>query len=261
MPFTLSHAAAALPLHYLLRGAVVLPALVIGCFLPDVPYFLPDPLFDINAHLLPGLVLFGLPCGYVIHALWQRVFLGPCLALLPRRYVLLFAANDPVPPRPAAWWSIGLSLFAGAVTHIVWDAFTHRRGLVVSSVPALAKPLMQWGNHALTPYALLQHGSTLVGLIWLAWYIRRSLRDATAVSSETGPAPALSVPQRLLVLAALTLAAAALVWLDFTWTAAPISAYNVVCRSISSAAIVTAIYALCWHAAHGKTGAEAIKPE
>src|SRR6185436_4345338 len=134
----------------------------------DVPYFLPDPLFDINAHLLPGLVLFGLPCGYALYFLWCRVFLGPCLALLPGRYSLLFVANDLAPPRRTAWWSIVLSLFAGAMTHIIWDAFTHRRGVVVHAVPALASPLVQLGSHALTPYALLQHGSTLVGLIWLA---------------------------------------------------------------------------------------------
>lgn len=247
MPFTLSHAAAALPLHYLLRDALVLPALVIGCFLPDVPYFLPDPLFDINVHLLPGLLWFGLPCGYAFYVVWQRVFLGPCVALLPRRYASLFAMPDP--SRRVAWWTIVLSLFAGSLTHIVWDAFTHRRGMVVHAVPMLAHPLVQWSGNTLTPYSLLQHGSTLVGLLWLAQYVRRRSSTAAALGAPRGPVTELPIAQRLLVLAMMMSAAAALVWADFAWTAAPFSAYNVVCRSISSAAIVAAIYALCWQAA------------
>jgi hypothetical protein len=240
MPFTFAHAAAALPLRFVLRGAAVFPALVIGCFIPDVPYFLPGPLANINAHRLPALILFGIPCGWTLHALWRRVFLRPSIALLPRRWGLLLAAPD---PQRAAWWATTLSFLAGAASHVAWDAFTHRRGLVVQAWPVLAHPLAHVGGHALPPYALLQHGSSILGIAVLALHFRRRLRDIAVDASARDAAAPLPVRARIVVVATLILAAAALA------CAPPLAPtlYDAVCRSVSSAALVAAIYALAWH--------------
>src|SRR5690349_9231341 len=97
MPFTLAHAAAALPIHRVLRGRAVYSMLVIGCFIPDVPYFLPEPLASINAHRLPGLVLFGVPCGWLIFLVWRAVLRKPCVALLPKRYADLLSPSLSTP--------------------------------------------------------------------------------------------------------------------------------------------------------------------
>lgn len=251
MPFTLSHAAAALPLRHLLRGAAVFPALVIGCFIPDIPYFLPDPIYAINAHQLPGLVLFGIPCGWAIYALWFGVFLQPSLALLPRRCARLLAESQAKRHWAAPWCSITLSLMAGAATHVVWDAFTHRRGVVVQAWPELAQPVVHAAGYALPTYVVLQHVSTVIGLAWLGLHVRRRLREVAREAPVPDAAPEWSLERRLLVIAALTVAAAALAWSELSPHAATplrFSAYNVVCRSISSAAVVAAVYALGWHA-------------
>jgi hypothetical protein len=253
MPFTLSHAAAALPLRSLLRGAAVFPALVIGCFIPDIPYFLPDPIYDINAHRLPGIFLFGIPCGWSIYVLWYAVFLKPTMALLPLRYALLL-----VPSTPKPWlanpWATTVSFMAGAFSHVVWDAFTHRRGLVVHVWPALAQPVMHLGHHALPPYFLLQHISTALGMVWLAFYVRRSLREIDGAATATAdPPPQLSTGVKVIVIAALMFLTEGLVWIGFSPNSSDplrLSVYNFVCRSISSAAIVAALYALAWHACY-----------
>jgi hypothetical protein len=254
MPFTLSHAAAALPLRALLRGAAVFPALVIGCFIPDVPYFLPYPLYDINAHQLPDLILFGIPCGWALYTLWYAIFLQPIRALLPERYALL------VVPLPAKrWfakpWATTLSLMAGAASHIVWDAFTHRRGFAVHAWPALAQPVMHIGPHALPSYFIFQYLSTLLGIVWLGLYVRRSLHefDREAPATAAKSPPELSPTARLIVIAVLMILAAGLVLSSFS-SSNPMplrfSAYNFVCRSVSSTAIVVAFYAIVWHASN-----------
>jgi len=250
MPFTLSHAAAALPLRPLLRGAAVFPALVIGTFVPDVPYFLPDPLYDINAHQLPGFLLFGIPCGWALYLSWLGVFLRPCQSLLPRRLARLLDA----PERAYRWWPVTASLMAGAATHVAWDAFTHRRGMAVHAWPALAHPVGLAG-HALPAYEILQHGSTIVGLVWLALHARRRSRERAEAATEPGWPSA----GRLAIAAALALGAATLVWCEFALAAAPprLSAYTLVCRSVSSAAVVATLYALSWHALYLRRGSRA----
>ena len=40
MPYTLSHAIVALPLHHLTRGKIPLAAVVVGSISPDFPYLL-----------------------------------------------------------------------------------------------------------------------------------------------------------------------------------------------------------------------------
>ena len=255
MPFTLSHAAAALPLRHLLRGAAVFPALVIGCFIPDVPYFLPEPFCNINAHYFPGLVFFGIPLGWMIYALWFGVLLEPSAALLPRRYGCLLSASALQHPLFARAWCVTLSLLAGAVSHIVWDAFTHRRGLVVHAWPALAQPVLHVGAHALPPYFVFQHGSTVVGILFLVLHVRRRLRQVTTTSAITESTPQLPAKCKIAVAAVLSVATAGLVWCTFSAADAPrFSAYNFVCCSISAGAAMTVIYALGWHVCYQRGG-------
>ena len=247
MPFTLSHAAAALPLRHLLRRTAVFPALVIGCFIPDVPYFLPEPLYNINAHQLPGLVLFGIPCGWAIYALWFGLLLEPSAALLPRQYATLLSASRSPHASAVRAWSVTLSLLAGAVSHVVWDAFTHRRGLVVNAWPALAKPVLHLGTHALPPYFVLQHGSTIVGIVCLVLHARHRLRQVPSTRLAAESTPQLAAKHKITVAAVLSMATAGFVWCTFSAANAPtLSAYNFVCCCISTAATVSVMYALAW---------------
>lgn len=249
MPFTLAHAAAALPLRHILRGNAVFPLLVIGCFIPDIPYFLPEPLAHINAHRLPGLVVFGVPCGWAIFLVWRIVLLEPSAALLPRRYAELLLASSSARTGATRWWPGTLSLLAGSLSHIVWDAFTHGRGLVVHAWPALAQPIMHVGRYSLPSYFFLQHISTAIGMLCLALHVRFCLRETAWDRPDTTAVPQLRVHTRITVIAVLSLATTAALWWTFARDNGPrLCVYNVVCGTISAASVIAISYALAWHA-------------
>ena len=65
MPFTIAHAAAALPLR---KTRLVLSALVIGTMVPDLQYFLRMAPDDRYGHSLRGALLLSLPLGLL--TLW-----------------------------------------------------------------------------------------------------------------------------------------------------------------------------------------------
>jgi hypothetical protein len=85
-------------------------------------------------------------------------------------------------------WAL-LSLVIGIATHLVWDSFTHGDGYVVTHVPLLSATA--FGD--LTWARLLQHVSTVVGLVVIAVYLwrrrgsvgRGAARQGTAVRRTT----------------------------------------------------------------------------
>lgn len=177
MPFTLAHPAAVLPF---LRQPFVPIALVAGAMAPDIPYFAivsstsdawyAPMLNGANSHDPSQILTVGLPLALVLAG-----FL--CLVVKPLRWAL---PDSWVPDKPAlkgrpptsarvALWTF-YSLMLGLLTHLAWDSFTHSYGWVVEQVPLLAsKPVA-----GIAVYRLLQHGSTLAGLVILAlWYLKR----------------------------------------------------------------------------------------
>ncbi|WP_369373047.1 DUF4184 family protein [Promicromonospora sp. Populi] len=193
MPFTLSHPAAVLPL---LRHPFSAAALVAGAVAPDLPYFARSTPIPVSAqswyepfmnattsHGLVGAVTVSLP--YAV-ALWVLYLIArpPVVALLPD------VVGPPVPAttsgsvllRRGGW--VLLSLVIGIATHLVWDSFTHSDGWVVLNVPGLSTPLV--GD--LTWARALQHASTVVGLVLIAWYLWR--RRSRLLPDDAGRRPA-----------------------------------------------------------------------
>src|SRR5271157_1443718 len=82
MPFTLSHAAAALPFRKL---KPVWPALVIGTFAPDLQYFIWISDEDRSGHHFPGVFLLALPLALLLLWVFERIVKGPVIELLPSR--------------------------------------------------------------------------------------------------------------------------------------------------------------------------------
>lgn len=168
MPFTASHAAAALLFR---RTPLVPAALVIGTVTPDLPYFTPLPgnLRDLT-HTPLGIVTIDLLIGGVVLALWWFVLRAPLVDLAPAWL------RDRMPARRAYTGARGLalitaSLLLGVATHLAWDVFTHP-GPVVDAIPLLT---MQAGP--LVVHKWLQHASSIVGLAVLAaWAWRWSQR-------------------------------------------------------------------------------------
>lgn len=155
MPFTLAHPAAVL---WLARGPLSLLALCAGAVAPDLPYYLRATPLQVTAdswyepfvnatssHSLVQLVPVALPLALV-------VYLCGCFLLPPARSIagIDSRATATPPGLPAAFvrgaWIL-VSLCIGVLTHLAWDALTELGG---------------------SGSALLQHGSTAVGLLIIA---------------------------------------------------------------------------------------------
>jgi len=124
MPFTLSHAAAALPFR---RTHLVMSALVMGTFAPDFEYFIPFWHHGAFGHTLAGVFEFDLPVALV--ALWafHHYAKEPLAACLPEgaRDRLHLGPRSLSISSPSQLALIAFSILVGIATHIVWDSFTH----------------------------------------------------------------------------------------------------------------------------------------
>src|SRR5512133_2984557 len=122
MPFTISHAAAALPFR---RTRLVFSAIVVGCMAPDFEYFLHARIISRVSHTLAGAFEFSLPAALVVLSLFFWVMERPLLVLMPssiqRRVVL-----KPFTLLPwKRFFLIIASLMVGIASHLIWDSFTH----------------------------------------------------------------------------------------------------------------------------------------
>ena len=60
----------------------------------------------------------------------------------------------------------------GAATHVLWDSFTHSNGWGARHIPQLHNQFILF-NRSHGMYKLLQHGSSVVFLPLLAWWLYR----------------------------------------------------------------------------------------
>lgn len=191
MPFTPSHAVVALPFR---RTPLVPAAIAVGAMTPDLPLFVrgtpirygwTHDLLWLPATLLLALALL-LVWRCALRPAVRELSPRPLAARLPGEWDAGAAAalretfglsRSVGTDAPCGPWATGLllaaSLAIGAVSHIVWDLFTHEGRWGVAAIPALDEA---WGP--LDGYKWLQHGSSVVGLAILAvwgvvWLARR----------------------------------------------------------------------------------------
>ena len=159
MPYPFAHPAAVLALGPLMGRLAVPSALVIGSIVPDLWQALPFGSRQLS-HSGSGLLLFCLPVGLAVYLVFHLLLKNACMALLPpalARRVRGFAVTG-LPS--ASWHAVLASLVAGALTHLLWDGLTHDHDAQAHSI--------NW----------LQHASTHVGTLALAWWLWRKLRSA-----------------------------------------------------------------------------------
>jgi hypothetical protein len=193
VPFTFSHPAAAVPLA---RLRLPLSALVVGSMSPDFAYFLGLTTQARYGHSFAGLFWFCVPVGLAVLWVFHRVIKRPALDLLPAALgERLAGAAGPFAFGPLPRFAVvALGVWLGAVTHVVWDAFTWHDGFGVALFPSLAVPLrtmhadQPYGGYALYGYRVVQHVSTALGAGLLTFWTVRWLRRA----------PRLPLPSRLL---------------------------------------------------------------
>src|ERR1700733_14317336 len=139
MPYTLSHAAAALPFTRFLLRWRVLSATVIGSMVPDFGYLIPIPLPRGATHSAISLVTFSLPVGLLAYWIFQYLIKTPLLNLLPDRAYMRWRpfATPAAIGVPRQWILAACGVLAGAVSHLAWDAFTHENARGIRMMPEL----------------------------------------------------------------------------------------------------------------------------
>ena len=185
MPFTPSHAAAVLP--FMRLSWLVPSALVIGSVVPDLPYFMELGVQSASTHTLWAVIWFAVPMGMFVYFVFHWLIASALVILLPlsvrsrmnREEGYSFARIDKV----AA--SVGL----GALTHVVWDSFTHEGAFVVSHVAILQADVFTVGGYTFCGYKILQHLSSIAGLaivgIWIMRWYMRTPTDPEFVRAES----------------------------------------------------------------------------
>jgi hypothetical protein len=171
MPFTISHAAAAILLN---RSGLVISALMIGTMVPDLAYFVYLEGFNRDlGHSIQGLFTFCLPIGLAILLVFHKFVKRPLFALLPpshQRRLFPYLQDFPF----KSWQFIIRSLVSleiGTLSHLAWDSFTHDDGFIVQNVAALHQVILEIAGARIHAFSILQHGSTLLGLGALVlWY-------------------------------------------------------------------------------------------
>lgn len=255
MPFTFAHPAAAVPLLSHLGRFGVLSALIIGSVAPDLSYFLPWPVPRSESHSLFGLLWFCLPIGLISYVVFRILLKGPLLALLPTRvlcrlgvHTLRFQSLPPV-----SWAAVIASLFCGAITHLVWDAFTHNHAPGVTAFPVLQSHLFSIGTYHVYAYKLLQHGSTVAGLALLSLWSWQWVANAPACD-VTLPV-ALSTAQRRCVIIAMACVSvvvgtcAGIQSLESRSGMAALQAFvgQAIFSGLPALALAVVLYSACWH--------------
>ena len=167
MPFTISHAAAALPLRRFGKFRLPLAALMIGSMSPDYAYFVPGGFERMETHSIAGLFLFCWPVSLGLWMLFVRVLEPPTTALLPENWRTRFPPSSrDMTLRVLALASVAVLL--GALTHLVWDAFTHGRTFVTHAFPALKSVAFNVAGYRIRWFYLFQLLSSVIGIAALA---------------------------------------------------------------------------------------------
>jgi len=191
MPFTISHAAAVLPFARALARWRVLSAAAIGAMVPDFGFFFPWHVRRLETHSAIALVTFCLPVGLAAYWVFQFLIKTPVMELLPEGpYARWRPFASPADFRSIRQWLMAAcGVLGGAVTHLVWDAFTHEGARGVRMLPMLDDPVVEIGGHSMIGVRLMQDGSSLLGLvvvIAIIWYGLRRGREPAVPGRPLG---------------------------------------------------------------------------
>ncbi len=154
--------------------------LVIGAMAPDFEYFARMKQTSSISHTWLGIALWNIPVTLVLALAFHRLVKWPVVLVAPRfvaRRAAVFASRPWAEPWTLAFVaSCVVSAALGATTHLVWDGITHSDGFIAARIPALHVPisLPLWGD--MIAHRVIQHASTVVGLIVLAIVAIRALR-------------------------------------------------------------------------------------
>jgi hypothetical protein len=169
---------------------------------PDFGLLLPGSFERWQTHSFAALFTFCLPVGLLAYLLTQWLIKPAVLEVVPDGpYARLLRAHPPMPWRRLFVSPlVVIALLFGAVTHLIWDGFTHENARGVRLFPGLTDYGPDMAGHSLQLYRWLQYGSSVFGLIVVAAALALWLWHAPA--PRPPPVRRLQRPERMLWLAA-----------------------------------------------------------
>ncbi len=187
---------------------------MIGSVTPDLVFYIPRYVEYDNSHSPSGVFTFCLPLGLLIWWFFIRVLERPTLSWLPEAWRTRIAPT----PRPTlrAWLWAALAVVLGAITHLVWDSFTHSETPVVHALPAFRNEVTV-GGLPVPIYFVLQVLSSVFGLVVLAgWALRIPRKPPVPASLEVPEArPSPSNRDRIMAVGFIAAMACAVAALNF----------------------------------------------
>jgi len=155
----------------------LLSAVVVGAMVPDFALFFPWRMHRVETHSAAALFTFCLPVGMAAYWVFQYLIKAPVLGVLTEgAYARWRPYSSPADFASIRQWVlVAFGVLAGAVTHLVWDAFTHENARGVRLIPWLEEPI-DIGAHHMAGVRLLQDGSSLIGLAVVLGLIVYGLR-------------------------------------------------------------------------------------
>ncbi len=178
MPLTFCHPALILPLKKINSSWFSMTGLIIGSMSPDLEYFTRMEIKATHSHLVWGVLYFDLPLAlfycFVFHLVVRNLFLTHLPIFLQERFVDFLDFNW-INYFRKQWFVVIISIIIGGYSHLFWDAFTHEWGFFVKLIPILQEvwfqlPLIELDVQG---FKFLQHFSTFIGAIFIAFWIYR----------------------------------------------------------------------------------------
>lgn len=182
MPFTFAHPVITMP--WWKRRSWPVSALIIGCMAPDFEYFIRFRPAAIWSHQGPGIFLFNLPLILLLYILFEVVVRPVLYVYLPSWFPYRWNRKGKLPTTLKGWLTVLMLGMSGAFTHLIWDQFTHKGAWMVHQIPWL-RSAVHLGSLQIPVYKICQHGSSLIGMALIIYWIHRHLHVPREIRQHT----------------------------------------------------------------------------
>jgi hypothetical protein len=118
--------------------------------------------------------------GLLCYWIFQLHIKPATLELMPGKLHELWREEG----QPAPWLSwkqwvlAAIGVLLGAVTHLIWDGFTHENARGVRMLSALDDVRVAFAGRNVSWYRFLQHTSSVVGLLFVVGFVYRTISRA-----------------------------------------------------------------------------------
>ena len=175
MPLTFCHPAIILPLHKISPNRISLTGLISGSMAPDFEYFTHMQMVKTHGHDLDAMIWFTLPISIILAVLYQGLIKVPLITHAPHWFSTRLSIYNSISWFKWVkryWYVLIYSALIGIFSHISWDSFTHSTGIFKFVLP-ITHTQIHIGNDTIQVFRILQHLSTLLGGIYILFFISR----------------------------------------------------------------------------------------